>query len=489
MRLPYDSQIEAVHAGLLHTGEVVYWSGYREAAGRSTETRIWNPLTDEIRVITPPSAPSGRVVDLFCSGLSILPDGRVLATGGTLKLSDIIELLPLLIKRALVPLHFTLVQLAALLRLDTRLQGRPEVAVLNEDSRRWELTEPMAGGRWYPSNVTMADGRTAVFTGLDEQRKLNTVVEIRKEDGSWQRCPGAPEDLDVYPRIHLLPDGGLFSSGPHAQSYFFDPKTAAWTKGPRQAEHERDDGCSVLLPLLPEEDYVPRILAFGGGSPAHSSAELIDLSKSEPMWEPAPGLRYARRNANAVLLPNGEVLVIGGNVEGEVKGAVLRPEIYAPDLKSIREATEMAVPRTYHSIALLLPDGRVITAGSTPYGPDELRMELYSPGYCFAGARPRIDSAPDQVSYGETFEVESPDSSSVTGVALMRAGAVTHSFDMEQRYVGLRIIDAGNGRLQLEAPPKAELAPPGYYLLFLLNPEGIPSVGRFVRVGAPVPPA
>ena len=144
----------------------------------------------------------------------------------------------------------------------------------------------------------------------------------------------------------------------------------------------------------------------------------------------------------------------------------------------------MHVPREYHGTALLLPDGRVLESGmGADFGnvPDEKSAEFYSPPYLFRGPRPAISQAPSLLQYGTNFFVATPDATDITKVVLIRTGAVTHFFDENERYVLLSFQQATGG-LTVSAPSSAFLAPPGYYMLFLVNSAGVPSIAPFVQL-------
>src|SRR5690606_34755423 len=247
----------------------------------------------------------------------------------------------------------------------------------------------------------------------------------------------------------------------------------------------RNDGTAVLLPLRPP-DYRARVLTFGGIPDARTeiateTAEIMDFGTTPYKWEYTASMHHKRVNVCAVLLPDGTVLAVGGNSKGQFDEIVLDTELYDPDTGTWQTVAPMRVPRGYHSTALLLPDGRVLACGSTPYGNYELRMEVYSPSYLFRGARPRIVRIPQKrLTYGEPFEVAYE--GAVESIALIRPGATTHAFDMDQRYVELTFPPQGRDRLLVDAPIDEPHVPPGYLMLFLHSEPGVPSVAEFVHL-------
>src|SRR5262245_10186526 len=140
----------------------------------------------------------------------------------------------------------------------------------------------------------------------------------------------------------------------------------------------------------------------------------------------------------------------------------------------------IAVYRGYHSTALLLPDGRVLSAGGNVAGPN---AQIFSPPYLFAGDRPAISSAPSRAGYGQSVFVGTADAATITQVTLLRTGSVTHTFDESQRFLRLSFTVTDNG-LNVTMPANGNLAPPGYYMLFLLNSSGVPSVARIIQISA-----
>jgi hypothetical protein len=260
---------------------------------------------------------------------------------------------------------------------------------------------------------------------------------------------------------------------------------------------------SVLLALLPIDDppYRARMLTIGGGgadpqdltvnTPAVDTVELLDLSEAVPAWRYTAPMAGPRVMPDATLLPDGTVLVVGGSATGRSDmgiDPVLAVELFDPSTETWTTLTPLKTPRSYHSTAVLLPSAEVLVGGKDflfnlpPYDYPEHRLEVFSPPYLFRGPRPQIVAAPTSAVYGATFSVTWAQAQSIASAVLMRPSCVTHSFNMEQRLVGLVTVDSGGNVLTLQAPPNANIAPPGYYLLFLLNALGVPSLGSFVSL-------
>jgi len=229
-------------------------------------------------------------------------------------------------------------------------------------------------------------------------------------------------------------------------------------------------------------------MALGGGGPADTSiadVDLVDLSVPAPVYSPGPPMLLARTMHQAIILPDRKVFVCGGGAKGEkVSAAVLDSEIYDPLTNSWRPGARATVPRLYHSAALLLPDGRVVTAGSNPAGggDDELRLELYHPPYLFKGPRPFIESvSATDLKYGQVFEIDTPQAQEIEWVQLVRPVATTHSCENSQRLVDIPFERHGC-RLRAHIPPNANLTPPGWYMLFLTDRRRIPSCATWVHI-------
>ena len=235
---------------------------------------------------------------------------------------------------------------------------------------------------------------------------------------------------------------------------------------------------AVLLPLKPPH-YEPRVMVLGGSAPdAQQTAEWIDLSVASPAWQALPNLNVTRDKVNSVLLPDGRVLVVGG-IETLPDGGPA--EIFDPEdpMSGFQIGPDMKHVRGYHSAAILLPDGSVVMGGDPNGGTTP--NERYRPSYFFK-PRPTISGSPPATTYGAGFAVQTALPGAIAEVVLMRPGAVTHGFNQNQRYVGCAITGRTATDVQATAPPDAYIAPPGWYLLFLLDTDRAPSLGEWIRL-------
>jgi PKD repeat protein len=355
--------------------------------------------------------------------------------------------------------------------------------------------ENMAHGRWYPTVTTLGDGSVMSFSGLRETGGTNTTVEIYTMGSGWSPEYPAGWTPPLYPRMHLSTDGRVFYAGSGRGSRFFNPTTKTWTAVVATTNHgsTRSYGTSVLLPLWPADGYRPRVMILGGGNPATATTEIIDLSAATPAWQFGPAMSQPRIQMNATILPNGKVLAVGGSTNNEDEATKsLNADLFDPVTNTFSSAGANAFARLYHSGSLLLPDATVMLVGGNPTrGSYEEQIEIYSPAYLFnsnglPAARPTITGVtPGAFGYGQTFLVQTPNAASIASVVLVRPGAQTHAIDMEQRLVGLNFT-AGDGVLNVTAPPHGNIAPPGYYMLFVLDSAGVPSVASFVRIGGSI---
>ncbi len=397
--------------------------------------------------------------DMFCNAMLLLPDGRAFINGGTIQYDP--------------------------------FEGEKNSAIFDPATNTFTNTSNMAHGRWYPTLTTLGDGRVMTFSGADENSNTNDAVEIYTVGSGWSTQYIAPFTPDLYPRMHLLPNGEVFASGAPPVSYIFNPSTTSFTQNVATTIYgnTRTYGSSVLLPLTPANNYDPKVMILGGNNPATATTEFIDLGSASPKWVSGPAMSQARIEMNAVILPSGKVLAMGGSVTDETASTQsLNADLYDPNANTFSSAGANVYARMYHSVALLLPDATVWLAGGNPSrGTYESHMEIYKPAYLFQSngslaTRPTISSAPAAISYGNAFSVQTPDAASISSVALIRNGASSHAFGFDQRMVGLN-FSVGSGSLTVTGPPNGNVAPPGYYMLFLLNSSGVPSVAKFVQLG------
>lgn len=494
-----DGQILAIHAALLPTNEILMFGGDEHSqaqhdANNIDHTRLFNIGTGAVSSIASPTT------DVFCSGHAFLGDGRLLIAGGTETWSGEAG------EHDHGPLgHFTGHRASWAYRARARAWTR--VADMRPEPGREGANT--GGGRWYPSLITLADGEVLAISGHPSQgdtRHLNDTPERYSAGANnWVRLTTQAEG-PFYPRTHLLPSGEVFFCTPvngacrryDAQAGTFGPAVASPADGLYTGGW---DATSVLLPLLPGDGYTPRILFCGGVQP-----ERINLGDPTPAWQnttPRTGAAAGRvrHHLCAVILPTGQVFLSGGVSVTNPENGVHEAELYTPAVDwatgSFTGAEAWAsleaaqVTRNYHSVALLMPNGRVWTAGSSknaapgdPATVAEKRIEIYRPAYDADPNRPQITQAPKELGYGETFDIGTPQAASIQRVALIRCGSVTHALVADQRYVALAFTQPAGNRLSVVAPPHGGVAPPGNYMLWIVDNAGLPcTVASIVRVG------
>jgi hypothetical protein len=437
--------IQATHSTVMHNGNVLVW--------RHGDPSVGDPIVGyhpayEFDPIAQTLTERPVDTDIFCAGHGTLPDGRVMATGGA----------------------------------DNGNPSNAENAIFDPATGTWTRPPDMARGRWYPTQTSLPDGRILVTAGVISSTTPTWIWNDNPEiydpvtDTFTDLSAAAPFTRN-YPYLFVLPDGRVYSAGPSGRSDLLDLQTLTWTSTSPpnlKAQH----GSAVM--------YAPgRILKSGGEVPAVVGAEVIDMNDPSPTWRVVPAMDFPRRRLDLVLLPDGSVLGVGGAVDGDLSPecAVHTATLWDPGTETWTQLASMERPRMYHSTAVLLPDGRVLAAGGenshTAFG--ERSAEIFSPPYLFKGPRPTVTSAPATITYDQTFQVDSPDATSITGVNLLRPSSVTHNFDQNQRIVPLG-YSVASSTLTITSPLDANLAPPGYYMLFLVNGSGVPSVATWIRV-------
>ena len=358
--------------------------------------------------------------------------------------------------------------------------------LFNPGTRTWSTAASTTNNRFYPTTITLADGKVMTMYGSGSKNH-EIFTPNGGGAGTWSAPVSWPVTLNhhqYYPWTWVLPDGMLFVAGPHDPTHRVElanpanNTTFSTVNGNRSTGGEK--GSAVLLTLRPP-DYQPIIIIMGGNpAAAQKTAEIINLADANPSWKSLPDLKVARaQQFTATLLADGRVMIAGG-ISGADGGAA---EIYDPEDPAAgwQLGPVMARPRTYHSSLILLPDGSVLAGGDPKTGGVPNAHERYKPGY-MSRPRPSITTAPADVVFGGTFQVDSPDTSLIAEVVLMRPGAVTHGYNMSQRSIECVISGSGAGSLDVVAPPNGNVAPPGWYLLHLIDGNRVPSVGRWIRL-------
>lgn len=426
----------AVHATLLPDGRVFFVSYYAE----SLHPNIWDPVSNTF------TATASSSYALFCAGHTTLADGRVFIAGGHIA-------------------DYT---------------GYAHAVIFDPATNGFTSLPDMNTGRWYPTTTTLPNGDVLAVSGdINSNTNVDALPQVFQfSTKTWRNLTAAQLSLPLYPNMLVAPNGKVFNAGPSRQTRYLDTSgTGAWTNGPvLNFTGFRDYGPAVM--------YSPgKVLDVGGADPPTATAEIIDLNATTPAWKFTSSMHFPRRQHNAVILPDGKVFIVGGSSAGGFdtsSSPVLPTEMWDPATGQFTVMASIAVYRGYHSTALLLADGRVLSAGGNVGGPN---AQLFSPPYLFAGTRPSIASAPTSAGYGQTVFVGTPDAASITKVTLLREASVTHTNSMSQSFQSLSFTTTSTG-LNVTMPANANIAPPGYYLLFILNGSGVPSVGSIVQMSA-----
>jgi hypothetical protein len=488
----------AINAILLPTGKVLWWAypanpsllpADQRPPINYTETYVWDPATGQSVSREAPIDPAtGRPYNIWCSGQTFLRDGRLLVAGGNLAYSG----------------------------TGTDFRGLDVVLTFNPFTETWTKQPDLRDGRWYPTLTLLPDGRVVIVGGLDSSGgggSNNPDVEVFTPSpdpngvGAIERKPSAARTFGLYPHLLLVPGGKLLLAGPgRTDTALLD--TASWTwRDVTDLPVRREWGSATLLPGGPGG---PTKLMLNGGSntaadysnaPATNTSLVADIpsllaNPTGGVWQPGPSQVRGRSHLNTTILPDGTLLTTGGGLGSSggslFPGPVFTAELWNPATNAWSELDAQVDARTYHSTSLLLPDGRVVSAGDdrSEHQPLGARTyEFFSPHYLYRGARPGIFSAPGGVPYGASFGVGTAEGAGVVQVSLLRLGATTHALDTDQRLLALPFAQTPGG-LVTTMPSDPTAAPPGFYQLFLVSNTGAVSPGRMVRLdaGFPDPP-
>jgi hypothetical protein len=437
-----------LHAALLHTGEVIGWE-YNLAGG----PYLWNPVTNQFTAVTM------TTTNMFCAGLGALPDGRLLSVGG---------------------------------HTDTHV-GTKTVYVFDPLTRAWSAAPNMTYGRWYPTVTGLPDGRSLITAGEINCNECNALIpEIYDPlTNQLSLLSSASHNFGYYPHMYVLPNGGVFAAATAKYaitSQLLNPSTLTWSAVDTATV---DGGSSVM--------YLPGKIMKSGTShdpdlppdPSSNRTYTIDMTAPSPHWTETAPMAFPRTYHTLTSLPDGNVLVTGGGLTTNPTDsaiAVLPAEMWSPSTQTYTTLASLHAARLYHSIAILLPDARVLVAGGGRFfgypssdPSDRANAEIYSPPYLFKGPRPSISTAPQEGVYDSSINVGTPNAASIASVSLIKLATVTHAFNIDQRYLPLQFTASGNA-LTVQLPANANLAPPGYYMLFIVDSNGVPSTGSMIRI-------
>jgi MYXO-CTERM domain-containing protein len=462
-----------IHAALLPGGKVLYWDRHDYADGRPF---LWDGTASVAPEDLPMIPGTEEMYDLFCAGHTFMADGSLFVAGGHIADN----------------------------------YGEPWVSRFDPRTEAWSELEPMQAGRWYPTTTTLPNGDIVAAAGdispFAGTNRFPEVYDARTKQ--WRTLTGAERPLPFYPFLFTTPQG-LFAAGSMVDTAFLDvTPPGRWLPVAETNASGRDYGSAVLT-----DAEKGRILLIGGTQAVGPtldtlrSTERIDLSQEEPVWVSGPSMTFARRMHVGTLLPDGEVLVTGGTAGdtfNRADGAILNPELLNAAGTQWQPMSCSEQARVYHSIALLLPDARVLVAGgghpaetescdSPPcIALDHPNAEIFSPPYLFRGPQleaPAIAAGPGvvlgedgaaRVRSGAVISYAVSEPSRVASVVWMRPAAVTHAFNQDQRLVRLKAGPGGIGA-EVVAPADPSVAPPGPYMMFLVDDKGVPSHAAWVR--------
>jgi uncharacterized repeat protein (TIGR02543 family) len=442
---PQAMPVVGLHMTLLMNGNALLW-------GHAGEAQVWNAQGGNFTQAANTVCGDPLGCELFCSGHTLLADGRVLVAGGHDEARG-------------------------------NNYGLTQSSIF--DGNGWQRSGSMHYPRWYPTLVTLGNGKVVALSG-NQTPGVNASVPERWDGSEWTALTSAVQQLPTYPRAFVEPKNGHVFVAGDLQSRVLNPAgTGSWSLGPSRRVADRNYGAAVMLDS--------KVLYAGGGGRAcpnvpERSAEMIDLAAPSPAWALTGPMALARRQVNLTILPDGTVLATGGTSTcgpSDEAGAVFAAELWDPGTGQWRTLASASVVRVYHSTAMLLPDGRVLSAGSGDGGgvTPQLSYEIFSPPYLFNGARPNYDLAASTMHYGQPFAVSTADAASIRKVTIIRLPSTTHAFNMSQRLNTLEFAVSGGG-LTVTPPGAGRIAPPGPYMLFLVNEAGVPSVAQIVTLSS-----
>ena len=444
----------AIHAVLMPTGKVLMWGASGDNITQ-IPSYLWDPTSKQTSKLQTPA-------NLFCAGHSLLPDGRLLAVGGNIEPP----------------------------------KGISDTTLFDTNTSSWSSGPKMRKGRWYPSSLVLGSGEVLLANGYDETGIDNPIPELWQTNpngtGAIRALTSASHRSWFFPMLIQAPDGRILKAGPEAEmAYLNTSGTGGWTEVSNNNRIQRAYGNSVVF----KPGKILQIGGSDGRSAPTNDASIVDLSNAS-VTQSGP-MSIGRRQHNSTLLANGEIIVTGGTSGGkfnDVPNSILYPEIWNETRGGFKKLAAMQISRVYHAVALLLPDATILSAGGGgACEPETITRcshpdaEIFSPPYLFKpdgtpATRPAITVAPSSITHGTDFNI-STEGTDIAQVTLVKLSSVTHSQNFDQRFLDLSptLNKAGNN-LTVTAPTSNIDAPPGYYLLFVLNSSGVPSIGKILKL-------
>jgi hypothetical protein len=356
----------------------------------------------------------------------------------------------------------------------------------------------MSTGRWYPTATKLADNRVVITSGFDQTGSANTtdVVELFTPSASMDgvgtiSTVSFHEPSGLYPFQYVVASGQMMQAGPSASNtVLLTPGSWSWSSIPNMLSSHYEWGNGVLYTDASVTPIKQVVMIAGGavGDTAISNNEWFDVGNPGAGWRQFPQWLQARHNANTVILPDGTLFTVGGNRSSSgYDNPYFESELYnkaaGDPTGSWIQMSPNTIQAAYHSSAILLPDATVLLSQDDmdPSAASAHQVQIYSPPYLFKGSRPTVGGVPGSLSLGQTFSV-TISTPNIASVALVAPGAVTHANDMHQRYIKLQNQKSGSKNLRITIPASSAVVPPGYYMLFVIDSHGVPSVAKFVRI-------
>jgi hypothetical protein len=462
------TEVIPILQALLPNGKLLVWDSVGDNPSETypdhtfTRAMVWNPADNTFKRV------DVLGYNIFCAGFAHLPNGNVLVAGGNANAS---------------------------------LAGIVQTHIFNWQTERWSRGPDMAAARWYPSVTSMANGEQAIVGGGP------ATAEVYQKNGAIRRLPGFMNALyggRVYPFMISRPDTQLGLFGPYNTMYTVNTAGNGVITGTGNRDGKnRDYGSFATYD-------VGKHLVIGGGKLTEDGATDVPTKTSVivdsnaglvPLVTASGSMSKGRRQHNATVLADGSVLATGGQTSTatsphvDLNNAITAAERWDPATGVWTLLSSANRIRQYHSTATLLPDGRVMTGGGGVCGDCvtagylEKNVEYFSPPYLYKrdgsgqlATRPVITSTPATVQINTNFTLTPDRAVDIKKVALVGLSDVTHSVDQGQRYIPLKFSLSAK-TLSVTGPPNGGVAPPGYYMLFIIDSAGVPSVAKIVQVG------